>query len=131
MGFLASIRKALQGGRTASGGGKSAFGDNERVHWIYARCNRCGEPLKGRVDLYNDLSAGDEGGFVVRKGLVGSGKNYCFQTVEVTLHFDTKKDKTTASEVVGGELLTAEAYHALVAERAWQAAEATTSADDA
>ena len=48
------------------------------------KCNRCGEIIEGRIDLDNDLSLNDEGdSYLVRKGLIGSGENHCFQQIEV------------------------------------------------
>jgi hypothetical protein len=110
MGFLDSLRKAFGGG-----GSRSSSGNSGRTYTIYAKCQRCGEPLKGRVDMMNEPSLGeDEETWVVRKGLVGSGAQRCFQTVEVTLTFDAKKQTVIDSEVIGGQLITAEEYEALV-----------------
>ncbi|MEJ5197951.1 MAG: hypothetical protein WHX53_03420 [Anaerolineae bacterium] len=116
MGILESLRRILGGqAGQSSGGGRSRFGDDPHSYWIYARCQRCGEPLKARINLMNDLSEAEDGeGWIVRKGLVGSGANRCFQTVEVTLRFDSRKQNVLESEVVGGKLLTAEEYEALV-----------------
>jgi hypothetical protein len=116
MGFLDSVRKAFGGSsRQGSGGGKSSFGDDANTYWIYAQCRRCGEPLKARVNLMNEPSETDDGeGWIVRKGLVGSGANRCFQTVEVTLRFDAQKKQLVESDAVGGRLLTAEEYETLV-----------------
>ncbi|MCX6031169.1 MAG: hypothetical protein NT169_17960 [Chloroflexi bacterium] len=118
MGFLDNLKKALGGGQGAkgSGGGSSRFGGGDpNAYWIYAQCRRCGEPLKARVNLMNDPSEADEGeGWVVRKGLSGTGVNRCFQTVEVTLTLDAKKRSVIASEAVGGKLITEEEYEALL-----------------
>jgi len=115
MGFLDNLRKAFGGqGTRGGGGGGSRFGDDPNAYWIYAQCRRCGEPLKTRVNLMNEPSEADEGdGWVVHKGLVGSGVNRCFQVVDVTLKFDSKKQNVIESEAVGGKLLTAEEYEAL------------------
>ena len=71
------------------------------THIISARCNRCGEILTARIDLNNELSRADGGGFIVRKTLMGNGENRCFQRVEITLHFDDKRT-VTDREIVGG-----------------------------
>ena len=120
MGFLDSLKKALGGGKPspAGGGGRSSFGDEGWAYWVYAECRRCGEPLRARIDLRNDPSEEDDGSWVVRKGLTGSGKYYCFQTVEVTLHFDHAKKTVLDGDATGGKLITAEEYPALLAE--WQ-----------
>lgn len=124
MGFLANL-KGMFGGKSraqGSGGGRSSFGGNDRSHWVYARCRRCGEPLRGRVDLLNEPSQDDDGEtWIVRKSLSGSGKNLCFQTIEVTLHFDAKKANVLRAEAAGGELITPEEYQALLSQSQNQA----------
>ncbi len=108
MSFLDRIFKALGGSASGSAGGAPSY-------WVYAQCQRCGEPLKARIDLRNDLSLADESeGYVVRKGLVGSGGRRCFQAVEVTLQFDAARQQVVASEVTGGRLISAEEYQALL-----------------
>ncbi len=67
-----------------------------------------------RIDLRSEPSEEDDGGFVVHKALTGSGKYYCFQTVDVTLHFDRQKKTVVSSDVAGGQLITAEEYPALL-----------------
>ncbi len=117
MGFLSNVRNVLFGKRNnslAGGGGGSSFGDEAGVYWIHAQCQRCGEPLKSRVNLNNDPSLADDNQtWIVRKGLTGSGKEHCFQTIEVTLHFDSKKSQVLNAEATGGKLITAEEYEAL------------------
>ena len=119
MGFLDSLRNALggqkSGRKSGSGGGGSSFGSGDaNTYWIYVRCRRCGEPLKARVNLMNDPSLDDDGvTWVVRKGFIGSGANRCFQSVEVMLRFDAKKQTVIEREAVGGELISAEEYQAL------------------
>lgn len=66
------------------------------------RCDRCGEAIQGRVNLANDLSMDDEGGYRVRKVLIGSG--LCFQQIEVTLRFDTTR-QLKEKEISGGKFL--------------------------
>lgn len=71
------------------------------------RCNRCGEEIHGKIHRYNDLSfdEGEESGkelLVCRKIVTGSGKNRCFQRVEVYLQFDTKRQLQNY-EVIGGK----------------------------
>ncbi len=115
MGFWDKLRRALSGpAGQSSGGGRSHFGDDPHTYWIYAQCRRCGEPLKARINLLNDLSETEDGeGWLVRKGLVGTGANRCFQTVEVTLTFDRQKQNVVESQVVGGRLLTLQEYEEL------------------
>jgi hypothetical protein len=119
MGFFDNLRNVMGGQKTgtkAGGGGGSGFGSGDpNVYWVYAQCRRCGEPLMSRVNLMNDPSLDEDGEtWVVRKGLLGSGANRCFQTVEVTLKFDPKKQTVLSSDAVGGKLITAEEYEALL-----------------
>ena len=116
MGFLDNLRNALSGQNASkkAGGGSSFGAGDANAYWIYAQCRRCGEPLRSRVNLANDPSLDDDGAsWVVRKGIVGSGANRCFQAIEVTLKFDAKKQNVIESEAVGGKLITAEEYQAI------------------
>ncbi len=124
MGFLDSLKKAL-GGKPSTGG--SSFGGDQWAYWVHAQCRRCGEPLRARIDLRNDPSLEDDGTWVVRKGLTGGGKYYCFQTVEVTLHFDQAKKAVLDSDAVGGKIITAEEYADALPQ--WEADQARRAAE--
>lgn len=82
------------------------------VLYYYVRSRRCGEVIKARADLRNELSV-DYGederpcGYRYRKVLIGRGR--CFQALEVTMAFDAQRRMTTR-EVTGGEFVTAEEY---------------------
>ena len=89
MGFF----KKLFGGGTAS---SSDFYTFEVV------CDRCGETIQGKVDLSTDLSLDDEGGYHVRKVLMG-GKR-CFQQIEVILKFDASR-QVQDQQVNGGKFV--------------------------
>jgi hypothetical protein len=82
--------------------------------------------LKARVDMMNEPSEEDDGRWVVRKGLTGAGKNYCFQQVEVTAYFDAKKQHLVESNAVGGKVLNAEEYQDAV--DAWERQQAEEAA---
>lgn len=99
MGFLDSIKSIFAG----SGGDADAL-------WIYARCKRCGEVVKTRIDLSNSLSLADEGSYVARKTLIG-GSQLCFQRIEVTLHFNENR-QLVDREIAFGDFITAEEYAA-------------------
>jgi hypothetical protein len=116
MGFLDGLKKAL-GGKPATSGG-SKFGGDEWAYWVYAQCRRCGEPLRARVDLRNDPSEDEDGTWFVRKGLTGSGKYYCFQTVDVTLRFAKDKKNVLEADATGGKIITPEEYPTLLTQ--WQ-----------
>lgn len=95
--------------------GKSS-GDN-RIMTIYALCNRGKEPVRGEVDLFNELSL-DEGdgpdSYYVRKVLHTSGESRNFGQVEVELWFDKSK-RLDRYEVTGGRWLEAEEYEQEIA----------------
>ena len=119
MGFLDTLKKALGGKSTASrGGGRSGYGDENWVYWIHVQCKKCGVRLRARIDLRYDPSLEVDGTWRVRKWLTWGGKHFCFETVEVGLHFDQAKKKVLDSEVTGGRLITAEEYPVLLAK--WQ-----------
>jgi hypothetical protein len=99
MGFLDGLRSLFAGGSAADGG-----------YYIYVRCNRCKEAIRTRINLRNDLSARDEGGYRVTKTLVGSSGR-CFQRIEVTLVFDATH-RVVDQQIVGGEFITEKDYQA-------------------
>jgi hypothetical protein len=85
---------------------------DSRSLWLFVKCEKCGEILKGRVDLYNDLSAqyeesGTGTSYFCRKVFVGS--NRCYRPIEVELTFDKNK-RLLNQEVTGGEIVSKEAY---------------------
>jgi hypothetical protein len=81
---------------------------DEQAYWLTAKCLRCGEVIRSRVDLRNDLSLEyeEEGGgatYFCRKVLMGeSGR--CFQRIEVELTFDADH-RLTQREISGGEFI--------------------------
>ena len=97
MGFLDSMKSLLGGGEQ----------QDKTGYYVHVRCNRCGEAIKTRIDMRNDLSRLEEGGFVVHKTLVGSQR--CFERVEVTLTFEENR-KLLDREIVRGEFITREEF---------------------
>ena len=86
-------------------------GDNRSL-WLYVKCDKCGEILKGRVDLYNDLSiqyedSGRKSSYYCRKVFVGS--NRCYQPIEVELNFN-KSRQLSGEEIRGGKIASEEEY---------------------
>jgi hypothetical protein len=81
------------------------------VYWIYARCNRCGEVVSARVNLYNDLSIdydqGEKPSYHCHKSLIG--ERMCFQRIEVALVFDEKRN-LASREITGGVFVDAPAH---------------------
>jgi hypothetical protein len=101
MSFLDSLKSMF------SGGSESSY--DKSGYWIYVRCNRCGEAIKTRIDLQNNLHPLDEGGYITRKTLVGN--KLCFERIEVTLHFNGNR-QVVDREIVRGEFITAEEFEA-------------------
>jgi len=90
MGFLKNL---------FGGGGTSAGSD---FFPFSVSCDRCGETIEGKVNMSNDLSLDDEGGYHVRKVMMGSGR--CFQQIEVKLRFDSSR-KLLDRQINGGKFL--------------------------
>jgi hypothetical protein len=93
MGFVDLLKALFVGGGQVQDNG----------YWIYARCRRCGEVIKTRLDLRNSLSSADEGGYVVNKTLLGKG--HCFERIDVTLKFDDNR-RLVEQEITHGEFIT-------------------------
>lgn len=75
--------------------------------WIEVCCSRCGEVIRARVDLRNDLSIdydekGGVSGYHCRKVLIGSGR--CYQQIEVALSFGPDH-RLSSQDVRGGKLM--------------------------
>ncbi len=91
---------------------------SSRYYWINVKCNRCGEIIRGRVDLHNDLSIDygiGEGGekserssgegnvtYFCRKVLIGEQR--CYQPIEVELTFD-KDHRLLDQKIKGGKFI--------------------------
>ncbi len=75
--------------------------------WVSVECSRCGEIIRCRLNLYNDLSIqygeGDNDvTYYCRKVVMGEEK--CFQKVELELTFD-KNRKLTEKKITGGKFV--------------------------
>ena len=85
---------------------------DEAGYWVYVRCNKCGEKLRTRVNLYNDLSIeyddrGNAASYFCRKTVVGS--KGCFQRLDLVLKFDSKR-KLIEREISGGTFIEEDEY---------------------
>lgn len=85
----------------------NSFGRGERNElWVTVKCRRCGEVIRGRIDMRNELSLDyDEDGkmrYVCRKVLIGDQR--CFQPVEVVLTFDADR-RLVDRQITGGEFV--------------------------
>ncbi len=92
--------------------------DARHLH-IYVYSQRCAEGIAGSVDLFNELSAGEEGGepWFVRKVLHTAGRGRCFDQVEVSLWLNARK-QVVRHEVKGGMWLEPDEYERLRVARA-------------
>ncbi len=93
---------------------KPAPREDPEGYWVYVQCNRCGEKLRSRIHLHNDLSirygkTSRANTYITQKTIIGSGT--CFQLIELTLIFDDQR-KLTQREIEGGRFITKEEYAA-------------------
>ena len=104
MSFLDKLKALFSGAPGSPGDAYSLY--------YYVRCSRCNEIIRARVDLRNELSS-DFGtndaptGYFYRKVLIGRGR--CFQPLNVTMTFDSRRN-LISREVSGGEFVTEEEY---------------------
>jgi hypothetical protein len=90
MGGLGFWSRLFGGGaRTSSDGGI----------YIRVRCDACGEIVQGRISPTSELSLADEGGYFVRKVLVG---RECFRPIEVQIRYSDLGRTEISREVKGG-----------------------------
>lgn len=95
-----------------SGGGSPVHREGNSAYY-YLKLDRCGEVMRVRVDMNNDLSLNDESsGYWVRKMITSS--NYKCPKAEITLYFDTNR-RLDKSEIQGGHLVSREEYDAWMA----------------
>lgn len=75
----------------------------ENAYWFTVKCNRCGEQIRGRVDMRNELTIHyDDNTYYSRKVLMGD--KLCFQKIEVELTFD-KNRRLTERKIRGGKFV--------------------------
>jgi hypothetical protein len=80
----------------------------DRAYYLYVQCNRCGEKLRARVDVWNELTPEYVGNsenaatYHCRKVLIG--ENLCFQMIELMLKFD-KNHRLVEKEIHGGKYI--------------------------
>ena len=97
MGILKSIAKLFSPPPRSPGGSA----------WVSVKCNRCGEVIRCRINLYNDLSiqyGAEETDITYYCRKVVIGEEHCFQKVELELTFD-KNRKLIENEVTGGKFV--------------------------
>jgi hypothetical protein len=80
----------------------------DRAMYLYVQCNKCGEKLRARVDVWNELTPEFDGksdnpaSYHSRKVLIGE-KN-CYQPIELKLKFD-KNHKLIEKQIYGGKYI--------------------------
>lgn len=83
--------------RLFGGGGTPRSGDGGI--YVRVKCNACGEVIQARINPTSELSQLDEGGYYVRKVLVGRD---CFRPIEVQLRYSDLGRTETSREIRGG-----------------------------
>jgi len=74
-------------------------------YWYTVRCKRCGEEIKARIDMRNDLSIdydSQDGGYYTRKVVIGAG--HCYQQIEVEMRFNARR-QLVDRKITGGEFV--------------------------
>ena len=99
-GYILKFIKKISSLFTGSGedeGGRSL--------WISVQCDRCGEVIRTRVDLTNELTAGfgeGEAAFFCRKVLIGN--QGCYLPIEVRIKFDARRS-LVEKQITGGKFM--------------------------
>ena len=99
MGLWENVKSALGLGGAAGG------------MYLYVRCGRCGDVVRVRVNMANELQQefsdnGGISGYSLHKTVVDSK---CFRPIELSMTFDGRR-RELSREVEGGEIVTREEY---------------------
>lgn len=99
--------------------GMGAAKEETRFLPFYVYSRRCNEPLAGKIDTMNELSIAEEGdaAWYARKVVQTTGRNRCFDSIEVEIWFDQNKQPLRRN-VTGGQWLEFDEYDRLVKARA-------------
>ena len=84
--------------RLFGGGGRGRTSGDGGIYFR-VRCDACDEVIQGRISPTSELSQLDEGGYYVRKVLVGQ---QCFRAIEVQMHYSDLGRTETSREIQGG-----------------------------
>ncbi len=100
-------------GALGGGGAGSGAGSDRDALYLYVRCDRCGDVVRVRINMANELQqefAESDGvaGYSLRKGIV-DGK--CFRPIQVTMRFDGRRHERSR-EIEGGQFISAEEFEA-------------------
>jgi len=94
------------------GGAKDKSVDSDgRALYFYVKCNNCGEKIRVRVDMFNDLAQEFDdndrtSGYALEKDVLG---NNCFRMMHLHVAFDSGK-RITEKSIENGSLITKEEY---------------------
>jgi hypothetical protein len=86
----------------------------ERALYLYVQCDKCGEKLRARVDMWNEISPEFDGksekavSYHCRKVLVGEKR--CYQSIELILEFD-KNHRLIEKQIHGGKYIDEAAFN--------------------
>jgi hypothetical protein len=80
--------------------------------YLYAKCSRCGAPIRVRVDKHHDLQRDyDTGEYLLRKEMMDGT---CFTLMHATVRFDAAY-RVIEQEIDGGEFISWDTYRDLTA----------------
>lgn len=76
-------------------------------YYVKVKCNRCGEEIQARINLFNDLSIeyddfGNFSMYLCHKVIVGNQR--CYQPMDIVLKFDSKR-RLMEKEITGGKFV--------------------------
>jgi hypothetical protein len=86
----------------------SSHPKTDRATYLFVQCNKCGEKLRARVDVWNELTSeydgqsDDPASYFCRKVLVG--EKMCYQPIELRLNFD-KNHRLVEKTIIGGKYI--------------------------
>ncbi len=99
MGFLNKLTSVF--------GAKPSQQPDEAIH-VYVECERCKSKVHVRLDKRHDLSAGEEGGYFVRKEIMDSK---CFRLMSAELVLDSSY-RIQRQDLQGGRFISKEEFEA-------------------
>lgn len=81
--------------------------DRTPVYWLNVQCDHCGEIIKTRINLYNDLSIhygkkAQSDTYFCRKVIVGTQR--CYRPIEVEMTFNHER-KLMERQINGGKFV--------------------------
>jgi hypothetical protein len=81
--------------------------NEQNAYHVTVKCNRCGEVIKARVNLFNDLSLeydsnGNLSSYICHKVIVGDQR--CYQPSAIILTCDSNR-RLQEKEITGGQFV--------------------------